>query len=358
MKSSVNTNNNLINRSILHVDLDAFYASVEEKYHPEYIGKPVAVGGKSKHGIISTCNYEARKYGLHSAMPIFQATKLCPNLILIPVDMDLYIKESRKVFDILKSYTRHIEPVSVDEAYLDITKRPESGLFIANCIQEEVEDICSLSISVGISYNKFLAKLASDWKKPHGIFEIKPSDIPNILKPLQINKIHGLGKKGASKLNSFGIKTIGDVLKLNKNELFSLLGKQGTDIYDYIRGIDSRDVITSSERKSIGIERTLQQSIVSRNDVCKLIENYSDRLSVTMNEKNLRGKTVQLKLKTSSFKTITRSHSLDHYISTYNEINETAQFIFKSIELNEPIRLLGISCSNLIKSDLKQLDFL
>lgn len=346
-------------RKILHVDLDAFFASVEELDNPSLKNKPMAVGGLSQtRGIVTTCNYTAREYGIHSAMPVFQALQRCPDLIIVPTRRDRYVELSKEVFKILRSYTRRLEQMSIDEAYLDISTRPESSNLIGKSIQDEVLEKTGLSLSVGISYNKFLAKLASDWKKPHGHFEIKEEDMPEILFPLPVAKVHGIGRVAEQKLNALGIYTVEDLYRFDQESLIKLFGKAGVDIYNFIRGKDDRPVETYRERKSIGIERTFEKNISVRKELEKLIDQFSVELAEDLEAKNIAARTLHLKLKSASFQTITRSHTTDAPIQEASDIQYLAHYIFDEIQLSEPVRLLGISASNLTSSHIQQLNFI
>ena len=240
---------------IIHVDIDAFYASVEELDDKSIIGKPLVVGGRSNHGVVTTANYIARDYGIHSAMPMYMAKNLCDHLIIKPMRRERYLEKSREVFDILKSYTDKIEKVSIDESYLDL-----SGLSydenIVYDIQRKVFEKTGLSVSVGLSYNKFLAKLASDWNKPKGVMIIRESDMPEILFPLDIRKVHGIGSKSEKKLRNIGINKVEDLYNLSYDFLANMLKKSGEEIYNRIRGIDKREVTPNAVRKSLGTEST------------------------------------------------------------------------------------------------------
>ena len=257
-----------MDRLILHVDMDAFFASVEQLDNKELRGKPVIVGGVSERGVVSTCSYEARKYGIHSAMPVFIARKLCPQGIYLRTRMFRYKQVSEQVFNILKDVTEIIEPLSIDEAYLDITNsRFKSGIEAANYIKSRVLREVGLTISIGISYNKFLAKLASDWNKPNGIKIITRDMIPEILLPFPVSKIYGLGKKSVEKLNNMGIFTVKDLYEMPKEFYVEYLGKYGLEIYDRIRGIDNREVEVQRDRKSYGRERTLKIDTKEKEDL-------------------------------------------------------------------------------------------
>ena len=341
--------------NIIHVDMDAFYASVEEHDNPKLKGLPVIVGGLSNHGVVTTANYHARKYGVHSAMPIFMARKKCPHGCYVPGRMKRYQEVSRTVFDILYEYTYLIEKVSIDEAYLDISHIDKDPLELAREIQKTVLRKTGLTMSVGISYNKFLAKLASDWNKPCGIKVISPDMIPSILVPLAIDKVHGLGPKSCEKLRDIGIYTIGDLLETSKEFLTDILGKAGIEIYDRIRGIDRREVNTVRERKSLGIERTFSKGTRDRDELRGYIRSFSMELSDELNEKKIHGRTITLKTKDEHFKVHTRSKTLISHINSFEGILEVANNLLDEIDIISNIRLIGLTASNLISSDLKQL---
>ena len=240
-----------MHRIILHVDMDAFFASVEQLDNPQLRGKPVIVGGVSERGVVSTCSYEARKFGVKSAMPVFMAQRLCPKGHFVRVRYHRYKEISNKIFAIFREVTQLVEPLSIDEAYLDVTNsRFLSGMEAAIYIKSRVLKEIGLTLSIGISYNKFLAKLASDWNKPNGIKVIDKDMIPKILLPLSISKIYGLGKKSVQRLNNMGIYIIKDLYPLNKEFFLEYLGKSGLDIYERIRGIDKRIVEVNRDRKS------------------------------------------------------------------------------------------------------------
>ncbi|MGG7186073.1 DNA polymerase IV, partial [Clostridium butyricum] len=282
-----------MNNNILHVDMDAFFASVEQMDNPELKGKPVIVGGISERGVVSTCSYEARKYGVHSAMPIFMAKEKCPNGIFVSGRYGRYTKISQEIFKILSDVTPIIEQVSIDEGYLDLSQsRFENGIDAARYIKNKVFKEIGLTISVGISYNKFLAKLASDWNKPNGIKEISRSMIPDILLPLPLSKIHGLGKISVGKLNNMGIFYIKDLYNMDKKFYIEYLGKNGLDIYDRIRGIDNRKIETIRERKSVGKERTLKFDTDNKEELLQYIKEFSFEIEEMIFAKNVVLKTV------------------------------------------------------------------
>ena len=293
-------------RLILHVDMDAFFASVEQLDNKNLRGKPVIVGGVSERGVVSTCSYEARKYGIHSAMPIFIARKLCPHGIYLRTRIYRYKEVSSEVFNILKDVTDIIEPLSIDEAYLDITNsRFNSGIEAANYIKSRVLKEIGLTISIGISYNKFLAKLASDWNKPNGINIITKDMVPEILLPFPVSRIYGLGKKSAEKLNNMGIFLVKDLYDMPKEFYIEYLGKYGLEIYDRIRGIDNREVEAQRDRKSYGREKTLKIDTKEKEDLLEYLYDFSKEISNQLIRENLEGKTITVKYKTEDFQSHT-----------------------------------------------------
>jgi len=343
-------------RLILHVDMDAFFASVEQLDNKELRGKPVIVGGVSERGVVSTCSYEARKYGIHSAMPIFIARKLCPHGIYQRTRMFRYKEVSRKVFNILRDVTPIIEPLSIDEAYLDITNsRFNNGIEAAKYIKTRVFREIGLTISIGISYNKFLAKLASDWNKPNGIKVITKDMIPEILLPFPISKIYGLGKKSVERLNNIGIFTVKDLYEMPKDFYIEYLGKYGLEIYDRIRGIDNREVEVERDRKSYGRERTLKIDTKDKEELMEYLKNFSKEISNQLIRQNIEGKTITVKYKTENFQSHTRSKTLNFYTNNFNDIYKTCQEILDNEEINENIRLIGVTVSSFKKNIVEQL---
>lgn len=342
--------------NILHIDCDAFYASCEELRNPRLKNFPLVVGGLSNKSIITTANYKARKYGIHSAMPVFMAKELCPDLILLKVDHPYYRKKSKEVFDIIRDYAISFEQVSIDEAYLQISSNNPYKL--AETIQNDVFDKTQINVSIGISYNKFLAKLASDWNKPHGIKEISKDDLPDILLDLDIKKVHGLGSHGVEKLRKIGIYTIRDLMKLDQEFLIGLFGKHGTYVYNVIRGIDDREINPTRQRKSLGRERTFANNTNDINTLNDYLLEISEKIESDLASKDLQGKTVNLKLKNANFKTITRAITLQEPVYKKDDIYLAASDLLKDSYKNEYIRLIGISISKLLDRNSNQLSFL
>lgn len=341
----------------MHVDMDAFFASVEIADNKKLRGKPVIIGGNSQRGVVATCSYEARAYGVKSAMPTYIAKSKCPSAIFLPVRYERYKEVSNKIFNILFDITSYVEPLSIDEAYLDITHINKNPLDIAGFIKNRIRKETGLTISVGLSYNKFLAKLASDWNKPNGLKIIEKKEIPKILFPLSIDKVYGLGEKSVKRLNNIGIFTIEELYKLPQNLLEEFFGKLGVVIYERIRGIDKREVQTLRERKSIGRETTLSNDTDDKNELKLYIKAFAESIASTMQSKNIRGKNITIKIKTVSFLNHTKSKTLTYYVFSEEEIYKEACSILEELEFEEKIRLIGLSISSFKENRIEQLSF-
>lgn len=246
---------------MVHIDMDCFYAAIEVRDDPSLAGKPVGVGGSSGRGVLTTANYEARKFGCRSAMPVFMAKQLCPEIILTPVRFDVYRADSAKIRAIFARYTELIEPLSLDEAYLDLSHRSESGAALAQEIRSRIFEETGLTASAGIAPNKMIAKIASDWNKPDGQLEVKAGEVDSFMRGLRVGKIHGVGKRGLETLTKMGIVTCGDLQEFSKFDLADRLGRWGIELYDRCRGIDERAVSTDRTRKSLSKERTFSKNI-------------------------------------------------------------------------------------------------
>ena len=336
-----------MDRVILHVDMDAFFASVEVKDNPSLKGKPVIVGGTSERGVVSTCSYEARAYGVHSAMPLFMAREKCPQGIFLPVRHYRYKEVSNKIFDIFAEVTPIIEPLSIDEAYLDISHLKKNPLDIAIYIKKRVYRELGLTLSIGISYNKFLAKIASDWNKPNGIKVIDKTMMPYILFPMNISKVYGLGKRTVQKLNNIGVFTVKDLYDIDKDYFEEYLGKHSLDIYYRIRGIDNRIVEVKRERKSYGRESTLKNNTNDVNELLKYIRDFAEEISMILNRNNIKIRTITVKSKSENFENHTKSKTINKYTNDFEEIYNIASDIIKSIDFEEKVRLIGLSVSSI-----------
>lgn len=342
-------------RRILHVDMDAFFASIEILDNPKLRGKAVIVGGGNDRGVVTTCSYEARKYGIKSAMPGFKAKALCPNGIFLPVRHYRYKEISNKVFNLLYNITDKIEQVSIDEAYLDISDLEESSMEIALRIKKIIKEEIGLTLSVGISYNKFLAKIASDWNKPSGLMEIKEGEVKELLGPLNISKVYGLGRKSVERLNNIGIYVIKDMYELPKYIYEEYFGKFGNEIYERIRGIDKREVKTTRERKSVGKEITLKKDTNDLDELSNYIIGFSKSIEDYLFKNKLRAKTLTLKLKDRDFINHSKSKTFNFYLKDNNDIYREALKLLVETDTNKKIRLIGVSVSSLESYSNEQL---
>lgn len=348
-----------MNRKILHFDIDAFFASVEQLDHPEYRNKPLIVGGDSDRGVVATCSYEARKYGVRSAMSAVVAKKLCPDGIFVSGNMRRYQEISKQIFNYMRAHFDHVEVVSIDEAYIDITACEQPAVEIAMSLKKAVTEMTGLTVSVGISYNKFLAKLASDWNKPNGIFVIEEKDIPGLLLPLPIIRIHGLGKKTCQKLNNIGIFTIEDLYNYPQSFLNDFLGESyATEIFNRIHGIDMRKVEEYHDRKSYGKETTLEEDTIDRDVIKEILDKYLIRIQRALEDRSLMSKTMTIKIKYEDFEQFTKSYSLEYYTNNLKILIETLDSLFDGLELEKPVRLVGLTLSNFEDQDYKQFNLL
>ncbi len=338
--------------------MDAFYASVEQRDFPEYRGKPLAVGGSpTGRGVVATASYEARKFGVRSAMPSRQAIKLCPQIIFVPPRFEVYKAASRKIREIFSRYTDLIEPLSLDEAYLDVTEDKlhiGSAMEIAKRIKQEIKEELQLTASAGVSINKFVAKIASDLNKPDGLTFIGPSKIENFMSTLPVEKFHGVGKVTADKMKTMGLFTGGDLKALSEEELTRRFGKSGLFFYRIVRGIDEREVQTHRETKSLGAEDTFTYDLTTPEEMYKELDRIGETVCNRLKKSHLQGRTVTLKVKFSDFTQITRNQSFPKPISDFDSIVETARALLDKVEMNEkPVRLLGISLSNFHEPEVR-----
>jgi DNA polymerase-4 len=330
---------------ILLCDLDAFFASIEQRDHPEYQGKPVIIGGRpEERGVVATCSYEARKYGVHSAMSMVQAVRLCPGAILLPVSMDHYRKVSAQVFSIYGSFTDQMEKVSIDEAYLAV---PDGhGLEIAREIQSTVRLELDLPVSIGVSSNKILAKMACELGKP-GIKQVRAADVPRVIWPLPVGKLHGIGSQTEGKLGRIGVKTIGQLANLSEEQLLKMFGAVGPIMHQYANGIDNREIQTDRKIKSIGEEITFPQDVYEQKEVLIELLKLAEQVGYRLRKRKLKARTVTLKIRFADFNTITRSRTLYDSIEGDGSIYQTARELFVSNCGRPPWRLVGLQVSNL-----------
>jgi DNA polymerase-4 len=343
-------------RKIIHIDMDAFYASVEQMDNPELRGKPIAVGGSEKRGVVSAASYEARKFGVRSAMAGSLAAKLCKDLIFVKVRFDRYIEISKKIRAIFYEYTDLVEPLSLDEAYLDVTENKKgnpSATLIAKEIRERIFNEVGLTASAGISINKFIAKVASDYNKPNGQKTVNPEDVIPFLEQLDIRKFYGVGKVTAEKMYQLGIFTGKDLKEKSIDYLDSHFGKSGRYYYYVVRGIHNSEVKPNRIRKSLAAERTFGENLSSEIFMLEKLEQIAKEVSNRLIKSKVSGKTITLKIKYSDFTLQTRSKTLPYFISDKSLILETAKELLFQEKLNNSVRLLGISMSNLNTETVK-----
>jgi DNA polymerase-4 len=337
--------------SIIHVDMDAFYASVEELDHPELKNRPLIVGGMGKRGVVSTASYEARRYGVTSAMPMMRARKLCPEGIFLPPRFERYREISQRIREIFLSYTSRVEPISLDEAFLDLsetTRSFEEATKTAGRIKEEIKERVGLTCSVGVAPNKFLAKLASGLKKPDGFTVIEKGDIYKTLKNLPVAKIWGVGEVTERKLGEMGIYTIGQLKRVPLRKLKDEFGKHGENLYRLARGIDESSVEPEREAKSISQEITFEEDVRDPEKIKDQLTTLSESLGRSLKKDRLRARTIKIKVRYSDFTTITRQITLDSAIYSTEVIKEAAKKLFEErTPLNRSIRLIGLGVSNL-----------
>ncbi|MDQ6481821.1 DNA polymerase IV [Dyadobacter sp. LHD-138] len=345
-------------RKIIHIDMDAFYASVEQRDFPEYRGKPLAVGGSpTGRGVVATASYEARKFGVRSAMSSRKAIQLCPDIIFVFPRFDAYKAVSRSIREIFQRYTDIIEPLSLDEAFLDVTQDKlniGSALEIAQQIKKAIKDELHLTASAGISTNKFVAKIASDINKPDGLTFIGPSKIEAFVNNLPVEKFFGVGKVTAQKMNDMQLFTGADLKKLSENELVKRFGKSGHFYYKIVRGIDDREVQTHRETKSLGAEDTFTYDLSTTDEMHKELDSIAETVFRRLQKSQLKGRTITLKIKYHDFTQITRNHSYPHPVGDFETIFNTAKQLLEKVDREEKtVRLLGISLSNFGEPEAK-----
>ena len=346
-------------RRILHIDMDAFFSSVEQKRHPELIGKPVVIGGggdPTKRGVVSTASYEARKFGIHSAMPLMTAYKLCPDAIFLPVDYEEYSRISRKFKAVLGEFTQIIEDVGIDEAFLDISSIDKPSEEIAKEIKKRIKEETDLNCSIGIAPNKLLAKIASDLEKPDGLTIITEEDIEKRIWPLPARKLWGVGPKTEAYLKEkMGIKTIGELAALPLERLIEEFGQSyGSYLYEASRGIDESELVTHWEPKSISKETTFQRDIDNWQLIAKNLVELTQDVVASMKEEGYRGRTVTVKVRFTDFKTYTRAKTLDKFTDSEPEIRRAAFDCLGRFELKKKVRLIGLRISNLEKVNMEE----
>lgn len=346
-------------RRIIHVDMDAFYASVEQRDDPSLRGKPVIVGGRPEsRGVVSTASYEARKSGVHSAMPLAEARRRCPEAVFLPVNFRKYREVSLQIREIFLTYTPIMEPLSLDEAFLDVSG--STSLFgssedIASTIKARIHQELDLTASVGVAYNKFLAKLASDLKKPNGFVVVPSNSVQEFLDPLPVERVWGVGKKTAEHLYSLNVRTVRDLRQLDINVLSKRFGALGTQLFELARGIDERPVESEREAKSVGRETTFAVDIADRDVLETILLELACDIGQTLRTQKLKGRTITLKARYDDFQTLSRSHTLPEGTNLDDIIFRIASELLRSVTLKRPLRLLGISVHSLAAEELGQL---
>ena len=338
-----------LQRWIMHVDMDAFYASVEILDNPELKGLPVIVGGRSARGVVSTCSYEARKFGVHSAMPLFEARRLCPHGVYLPVRPHRYAEMSGKIMAIFRETSPLVEQLSIDEAFLDLTgmERLGGAETIARKVQDRIMDELKLSASVGLAPNKFLAKLASDMRKPHGFVKIAPEEAALLLAPMPVSKIFGIGRSAEEKLKQFGIEKIGQLAAADITILRKVFGINAEQVKLLARGLDDRPVVNEEEAKSIGKENTFDRDLTDFESCREEVLDLCGQVGWRLRREKLAGHTVTLKVKFADFHTITRSATSDRLIAWDEDIFALVEKLLQKINVKPGVRLLGVSVSNL-----------
>ncbi len=336
------------------MDMDAFFAAVEQKRRPELIGKPVVIGGRgdpTRRGVVSTASYEARKFGIHSAMPLRTAYKLCPEAIFLPVDYDEYVRVSRIFKAVLRAVTPLLEDVGIDEAFLDISDLPAASGEISGEIKRKIQEATGLTCSIGIAPNKLLAKIASDMQKPDGLTIITSADIESRIWTLPVRKLWGVGPKTEAHLKGMNVNTIGELASLPLERLIQEFGNSyGNYLFNASRGIDESPVITHWEPKSSSRETTFQKDIDNWQEIARNLADLCREVSKDLKRSGYKGKTITVKIRFSDFKTVTRARTLEHAADSVEEIRKAAFECLGRVDLkNKKVRLIGVRAGNLEK---------
>jgi DNA polymerase-4 len=338
-------------RRILHIDMDAFFSAVEQKRHPELVGKPVVVGGggdPTQRGVVSTASYEARKFGIHSAMPLRTAYKLCPEAIFLAVDYEEYSRVSEKVKGILREFSQDVEDVGIDEAFLDISSIDKPSQEIAGEIKKRIREETDLTCSIGIAPNKLLAKIASDMQKPDGLTMIAEEDVERRIWPLPVRKLWGVGPKTEAYLKEMNIRTIGELASQSLERLIEEFGQShGNYLYEASRGVDESPLITHWEPKSISRETTFQKDVSDWQVIAKTLAELTKEVLTSLKEDGYQSRTVTVKVRFSDFKTYTRAKTLGEPTDSLEEIRRAAFDCLKRFELRKKVRLIGVRIGNL-----------
>ena len=342
---------NDLSRKIIHIDMDAFFAAVEIRDNPKLKGKPVVIGSDPRktggRGVVSTCSYEARVFGIHSAMSSKEAYERCPQAVFISGNYEKYTAVGQQIRAIFKRYTDKIEPMSIDEAYLDVTENKlgiKSAVKIARLIQQDIWQELHLTASAGVSYNKFLAKMASDYQKPRGLTVILPEEAENFLKQMDVAKFHGVGKKTVEKLHQMGVFTGADLIEISEIALIDRFGRLGFDLYRKARGIDNSPVKSDRIRKSIGKEKTYSKILSLEEDIKKELTLLSERVALSLQKYEKSGKIVILKIRYADFSTLTKRKTLDQQTQNSDQIAQCIIQLYETLsDKDKGVRLLGVT---------------
>ncbi len=338
-------------RKIIHVDMDAFYASVEQRDRPELQGRPVAVGGTGPRGVVMTASYEARRFGVGSAMPTSRALRLCPELLVVAPRFDAYRDASGRIRAIFERYTDLVEPLALDEAYLDVTEAkrgPASATLLARRIKADIHQETGLSASAGVSTGKFLAKVASGFEKPDGLTVIPPEQAAGFLARLRVERFHGVGPRTAERLRAVGIRNGADLRAFDPAELERMLGKLGRFLSEIAHGVDDRPVVSQRDRKSLGVETTFERDLSERDELEPVLERLCIELAARLDGLGMTARTVTVKVRSADFTVVTRSHTLQSDLVEASELLAAAgPLVFEASRPAGPIRLLGVTVSQL-----------
>jgi len=341
-------------RKIIHIDMDCFYAAIEVRDDPSLVGKPVGVGGSSGRGVLTTANYEARKYGCHSAMPVFKARQLCPEIILTPVRFDVYQAESAKIRAIFGRYTGLVQPLSLDEAYLDVSQRSESGAALAREIRRTIFEETGLTASAGIAPNKMIAKVASDWNKPDGQLEVRSDEVDGFMLGLRVGRLQGVGKKGREILAKMGVETCGDLQGFSKVALAEKLGRWGLELYDRCRGRDEREVSVDRTRKSLSKERTFRENIDDLDWLVMVLHRLREEVEGAVEKKS--GQEIKARVLKLKFADFTQTTAEKAGGAMTAEVYEELLRVAWSRGKGKAVRLLGVGVK--FEEEEDQLDLL
>jgi len=342
--------NGAMERRILHLDMDAFFASVEALDQPSLAGKPLLVGGSGPRSVVAACSYPARKFGIHSAMPMRRAQELCPQALCVRPRMGRYVELSTAIFTYLREFTDQIEETSIDEAYLDISalaSSDESAFEVARAMQTGIHERFGLWCSVGIAPCKFISKIASDLRKPQALVLVRQAEVLDFLAPLDVGRIPGVGHVSQRKLNQAGVKTIADLRRQNHEMLDSMFGKWGERLYDYARGLDPSPIVTEYERKSFGTEKTFDRDVADLGILRQTLTDQAEKVAQYLEEENLYAKTVTIKVRYANFDLVSRQESYPRPMRAAREITSVALSLLDRTEAHRrPVRLVGVSVSN------------